>query len=74
MTGKVFSVVEYTSFYAVRYNPTGEERCMGDGVDVLFDDDDKPIPPGSEGFVEAWEAFLNADTRETLQAYFHTEP
>jgi hypothetical protein len=73
MTDKMFSVIEYSSFYAVRYNPTGEERCMGDGVDVIFDDDDEPVSPGSEGFVEAWEAFLNGSPYETMKAYYCTK-
>lgn len=65
-------MIEYSSFYAIRYNLTGEERVMGDGVDVIFDDDDKPITPGTDGFVDAWESFLNAGTHETFKAYFCT--
>lgn len=67
---KTFSVIEYSSFFAVRHNPTGEEHPMGDGVDTLFDADDHALSPGSEGFVETWEAVLNSNEDETLEAYF----
>ena len=67
---KLFSVVEYLSFFAVRHNPTGEERPMGDGVDTIFTEDGEPLTPGTEGFIEQWEALLNSDPDETLEAYF----
>jgi hypothetical protein len=67
---KTFSVVEYSSFFAVRHNPSGDEHPMGDGVDALFDEDGKALIPGTPGFIEAWEAALNADEDETLRAYF----
>jgi hypothetical protein len=67
---KTFTVIEYSSFFAVRHNPTGEEHPMGDGVDTLFDGDGKALMPGTEGFIETWEAVLNADEDETLLAYF----
>jgi hypothetical protein len=72
---KTFSVIEYSSFFAVRHNPTGKEHPMGDGVDTLFDEDGKALVPGTLGFVEAWEAALNADQQATLEAYFpeHTD-
>jgi hypothetical protein len=65
-----FTVIEYTSFFAVRDTQTGEERPMGDGVDVLFDADGNSISPGTEGFCEQWAEALNADQAETLAAYF----
>ncbi len=67
---RLFSVVEYMSFFAVRHNPTGEERRMGDGVDTIFTEDGEPLSPGTEGFVEQWEAVLNSSPDETLEAYF----
>lgn len=67
---KIFSVIEYNSFFAVRHNPSGKEHPMGDGVDTLFGEDDKALCPGTEGFIEAWEEVLNADEEETLEAYF----
>jgi len=69
----LFSVIEYSSFFAVRHNPTGHEHPMGDGVDVLFDEDDKAISPGTPGFVEKWEHALNEMPDETLEAYFPEE-
>lgn len=70
MTDKLFSVKEYFSFFAVRHNPSGEERCMGDGVDSLFDSEGESLKPGTPGFVEAWEDSLNADTTSVMEAYF----
>ena len=67
---KTFSVIEYSSFFAVRHNPTGQEHPMGDGVDTLFDEDGKALVPGTPGFVAAWEAALNADEQGTLEAHF----
>ncbi len=67
---KTFSVIEYSSFFAVRHNPSGDEHPMGDSVDTLFDADGKALVPGTPGFVEAWEAVLNADEQVTLEAYF----
>lgn len=66
----IFSVVEYSSFFAVRHNPSGDEHPMGDGVDTLFDENDEPLSPGDDDFVETWEAALNSDPDETLAAYF----
>lgn len=65
-----FTVVEYSSFFAVRHNPSGDEHPMGDGVDTLFDHDDKPLYPGTPGFIETWGEVLNADAESTLEAYF----
>lgn len=67
---KTIAVIEYSSFYAVRHNISGEEHPMGDGVDTLFDEDAKALNPGTPGFVETWEAILNADEQTTLEAYF----
>ena len=46
---KLFSVIEYSSFFAVRHNPSGEEHPMGDGVDTLFTPTGKPMNPGAKG-------------------------
>lgn len=67
---KLFSVIEYSSFFAVRHNPTCDEHPMGDGVDSLFDDDGVALKPGMPGFIETWEQALNADEQTTLEAYF----
>jgi hypothetical protein len=67
---ELFSVVEYSSGFAVRHNPTGREHWMSDGVDAIFDDNDEPISPGSPGFCEKWAEFLNAAEDDTLAAYF----
>ncbi len=67
---KTFTVIEYSSFFAVRHNPSGGEHPMGDGVDTLLDEDGKALIPGTPGFIEAWEHVLNADEQGTLEAYF----
>jgi len=67
---KTFSVIEYSSFFAVRHNPSGDEKPMSDGVDALFDEDGKALVPDTPGFIEAWEAALNSDEQTTLEAYF----
>ncbi len=66
----LFSVVEYSSFFAVRHNPSGDEHPMGDGVDTLFNEDGKPFVPGTSDFRETWERRLNDDEQSTLEAYF----
>lgn len=67
---KSFSVIEYSSFYAVRHNPSGKEHPMGDGVDTLLTATGRAMRPGSEHFRRTWERCLNQDERETLEAYF----
>lgn len=68
-----FIVIEYLSHFVVRDTQTGQERPMGDGVDVLIDAEGTAILPGSPGFCLAWAEALNADEGETLAAHF-TEP
>ena len=67
---QLFYVVEYSSFFAVRHNPSGEEHPMGDGVDTLFDEDGMALVPGTPGFIETWADVLNGDEQTTLEAYF----
>lgn len=67
---KTFSVIEYSSFYAIRHNETGEEHPMGDGVDTVFDEDDHAIWAGDPRLIPMWEAMLNEDEDETLACYF----
>jgi hypothetical protein len=65
-----FICVEYHSGFAVRHARTGKEHWMSDGVDVLFDKNDKALSPGSPGFREKWEEALNSTGSETMEAYF----
>lgn len=67
---QLFEVIEYSSFFAVRHIPSGEEHPMGDGVDTLIDDDGEALWPGTPGFVETWTEVLNSDQQTTLEAYF----
>ena len=66
----LFTVVEYSSFFAVRHLPSGDEHPMSDGVDSLFNEDGHTLCPGMPGFIETWEQVLNADEDSTLEAYF----
>lgn len=70
MKRKRFSIVEYTSFYAVRDNATGKEHPMGDGVDSVFTPTGKAMQCGTEHFRKTWERMLNASATETAEAYF----
>ena len=65
-----FTVIDYLSMYAIRQNSTGKEYSMGDGVDVLQDEDGKSIMCGTEEFRQQWEDALNADAASTREAYF----
>ena len=67
---RLFDVIEYSSFFAVRHNPSGEEHPMSDGVDTLFDEDGAALTPGTPDFVETWTDVLNSDQQTTLEAYF----
>lgn len=50
---------------------TWQHACyLCDGVDTLFDENDKAMSPGTEGFVEYWEDSLNENREETIEAYF----
>lgn len=67
---QLFEVIEYSSFFAVRHNPSGEEHPMGDGVDTLFNEDGEALSPGTPDFIETWTEALNQDEQTTLEAYF----
>ena len=67
---QLFEVIEYSSFFAVRHIPSGEEHPMGDGVDTIFDEDGTALWPGTPGFIETWTEALNSDQQTTLEAYF----
>jgi hypothetical protein len=71
MKTKRFSVIEYSSFYAVRDNTTGEQHPMGDGVDTLITPTGRTMRCGTEYFRKTWERSLNANEAETAEAYFN---
>lgn len=66
----MFAVIEYSSGFAVRHLPSGDEHWMSDGVDALFDLEDKPLSPGTPNFTAEWSKALNDPCSETLEAYF----
>jgi hypothetical protein len=70
---RMFDVIEYSSFFAVRHVESGEEHPMGDGVDALSVKDNGEmivLSPGTVGFVEFWTETLNESADETMAAYF----
>lgn len=67
---KMFRVIEWSSGFEVQHIQSGKTHWMGDGVDTLFDENDKAMSPGTEGFIEYWENSLNENSEETLEAYF----
>ena len=67
---EMFSVIEYGAGFAIRHNPSGEEIWLSDGVDCIFDEAGDAYPPGTVGFTDLWAESFNADTGETLEAYF----
>jgi hypothetical protein len=66
----MFAVIEYHSGFAVRHLPSGDEQWMSDGVDCLFDLENKALSPGTPDFTAEWSKALNNPTSETLEAYF----
>ena len=70
---KMFTVIEYTSHYQVRHNPSGQVAFLSDGVDCLFTETGRAIRPGREYFRRKWENSLNENEDETLEAYFPEE-
>lgn len=73
MADKLFRVNEFSSGFEVEHIPTGKTHWMSDGVDVLFDENDKALSPGDPDFRQKWEDALNEDAMTTLEAYFPEE-
>jgi hypothetical protein len=65
-----FRVEEFSMGFAVADLVTGLSHWLSDGVDVLFDEDDNAISPGTEGFCEAWAATFNAEPWVTMDVYW----
>jgi hypothetical protein len=65
-----FIVTEYLTGYELTDLVTDETHWLSDGVDVLFDENDEPISPGTEDFRQLWEDVLNEPFSETLEACF----
>ena len=70
MKRKQFSVVEYSSGFAIVNNQTGKQHWLSDGVDALFTKSGKAMRPGSEYFRKTWERSFNQNADETMEAYF----
>ena len=62
--GDRFSVREIFNGYILTDTCTGEEKHIGDGVDVFED-----MQPGDVGFVERLAETMNSDPEETAEAY-----
>lgn len=70
MNNKTFTVIEYSSFYAIRHNESGKEHCIGDGVDSVFTPNGKAMRCGTERFRKIWEKSFNDCENDTMEAYF----
>jgi len=62
-------IYEGASAFYIEYIPTGEEACMGDGVD-MYSDDSGSIMVGTEEFYTLLSEDLEARYDEYLEAYF----
>jgi hypothetical protein len=64
-----FEMVEHFNGFAILDRLSGEERWVGDGVDMFFDEDDDSIAPGSPKFVELFNQWLESDENMIIEAY-----
>ena len=62
----LFAVIEHFNGFSLRHLPSGEEHWLSDGVDVLFDEEGRSIPPGDPDFTTRWAEIFNAMPAETL--------
>jgi len=65
----VFAVHERFNGFELEHLPSGDTHWLSDGVDCIFDENDKAISPGTPGFVELWTHHMNTDP-EVMEAYF----
>ncbi len=66
----VFVVHEHCNGFEVKHLPSGDTHWLGDGVDCLFDENERAISPGTPGFAELWTWQLNKDPETVTEAYF----
>ena len=59
-----------SSDYQIEYVPTGQCHGMGDGVDMLFDEDGNPLCPDTCEFNKAMREMLESNYEILLEAYF----
>ena len=67
---ELFIVLDTCNGYYLVHNPSAEVACMGDGVDIQFIYKRELVSCGQQGFVEAWQDFINGDPATYLAAYF----
>lgn len=66
---KKYSIVEYSSGFAIVRNSDGEERWLSDGVDMFFGKNDRALSPGTQTWWKHAEAFCE-DESMIDEAYF----
>jgi len=66
-----FELIDAINGYYLTDHVTNKEVCLGDGVDMLFEKDGKPIKVGTKRFFNMLERVLNESPEETLEAYFN---
>jgi hypothetical protein len=70
MSQNTFTVNEHFNGFSLTHNASGANHWLSDGVDCVFDESDKALSPGSEGFCDKWAAMFNSDVGQTMEAYF----
>ncbi|MHC4302679.1 MAG: hypothetical protein ACYS7Y_35920, partial [Planctomycetota bacterium] len=63
-------VYEGATAFWIELRITGQEACMGDGVDMLYDNNDRPFDVATPQFYTAMQALIDADVNTLVEAYF----
>lgn len=63
-------IYEGASAFYIADTLTGQEACMGDGVDMMFDNDGEPIQPGDVRFGKMMQDDLESCRGMYMEAYF----
>lgn len=66
-----YSIIRRGQYFYIRHNVTGQERFVGNGINVIFDAaTNQPVSPDDERFIEMWEDDLNGHAGEIWEDYF----
>jgi hypothetical protein len=68
--GGRITVYEGTSAFWIVRNSDGEERCMGDGVDMITSEDGCSLMVGTPEFYTALQSIVGGSAEEMEEAYF----
>ena len=59
--------------YYITDNDTGDEMCLGDGVDMIFEETGKTLSPGTKRFHRLLAHVLETGEYDYLEAYFDSD-